>query len=272
LIDLWDNKRVKKYFTVFQTTLKDAFAYRWEGLIYFLSEFLEPLLMMVVWSTVFMTHHTVGNFDLNQMLIYYFFIFIFGTLLSVYPENISRSIRTGELNFFLVKPINVITKSLFEELSWKIVRMIFLIIGITIMLLTILHSIPIPFLNIFQPTFLAAITIGFLINFYIKVCVELLSFWFVEVGGLRTAFYVFEAFFAGFMLPLNLMPQVIANISQYLPFKYFYYFPTQIIMGTVSQKDEIFGILLGLLWLLVCYAISALIYKLGIRYYSAVSG
>lgn len=113
---------------------------------------------------------------------------------------------------------------------------------------------------------------GYLLNYFIKVILDTTAFWTTESEGVRLSYYAIEGFLSGSFIPLSLMPKLINDSSWFLPFKYFYAFPTEIALGNISQSK----IILGLTSLIVLTIISSFtakhIMSKGIKQYSAVGG
>lgn len=228
--------------------------------------------MMFAWQAAFLGIATIDGFSKNDMMVYYLFIFVLRTLLSVYPNEISRFIKTGELNNYLVKPLSLTESQLANELAWKLMRFFFLIAAVFLLSTYFLSGASIYLPEIISIPFFLSIVIALLLNFYLKTCIEYLAFWFGEIDGIRISFYVLEAFFAGALLPLSLMPQFIQHIGNFLPFKYFYYFPTQIAFSKLTQQELFIGFLIGSTWLCCAFFLSRFLYSRGLRIYSAYSG
>lgn len=264
---------MKKYLAVFKINLQEAFSYRFEGLVYFMNDLLTPLLMMIVWSAIYSVHSgNIGQYSLDGMLVYYLVIFCLRTLLSVYPTHISNLIKYGDINGYLVKPMDLVWAQFFGEISWKVVRFVFALLSLAILLTTYLSKISFPPMYFMVFWFWMSLVLSVILNFFVKVVIELLSFWTVDVTGIRRVFYLFEAFFAGAVVPISLMPSWIQVASKFTPFYYFYYFPTQILFGKVSFGEIVSSLLVILLWILFAILASKILFNLGIKRYTAVSG
>jgi ABC-2 type transport system permease protein len=76
--------------------------------------------------------------------------------------------------------------------------------------------------------------------------------------------------FSGQFVPLTLMPKLIQDIAQYLPFQLLIYFPIQLILGKLSTTQIIQGYLMGAVWLLVAVSVFTWIWRNGVKRFSAV--
>src|SRR5581483_2841059 len=99
-----------------------------------------------------------------------------------------------------------------------------------------------------------------------------LAFWFLELSGFLFVIMMTEFFLSGHLVPLNILPVSMQPFLLHSPFGYEGYWPCAILMGKVpaEQMPQVLG--LGVLWVLVFYAISQLMWKAGLKRYSAVGG
>jgi ABC-2 type transport system permease protein len=66
------------------------------------------------------------------------------------------------------------------------------------------------------------------------------------------------------------MPKFIQMVAEYLPFQMFIYFPIQIILGKLSQTQVLQGYVVGGIWLIVSIVTFNLIWRNGVKRFSAV--
>ena len=83
-------------------------------------------------------------------------------------------------------------------------------------------------------------------------------------------YYALILLFSGQFVPLPLMPRLIQDIAQYLPFQLLIYFPIQLILGNLSQAQIIQGFVSGSIWLIVSITAFNLIWRNGVKRFSAV--
>ena len=71
-------------------------------------------------------------------------------------------------------------------------------------------------------------------------------------------------------MPLVLMPPVIQQIAQFLPFQLMIYFPVQLVLGLLPPDAILRNFALGLMWLTIAYGLFNLVWRRGVRRFSAV--
>jgi ABC-2 type transport system permease protein len=115
-----------------------------------------------------------------------------------------------------------------------------------------------------------AMIIGFLVGFLLSASITSLAFWTTRVYSIHEFYYALILLFSGQFVPLPLMPRLIQDIAQYLPFQLLIYFPIQLILGNLSQAQIIQGFVSGSIWLIVSITAFSLIWRNGVKRFSAV--
>jgi ABC-2 type transport system permease protein len=115
-----------------------------------------------------------------------------------------------------------------------------------------------------------AMIIGFLVGFLLSASITSLAFWTTRVYSIHEFYYALILLFSGQFVPLTLMPELIQRIAQYLPFQLLIYFPIQLILGKLSQAQIVQGFTSGAVWLTVAILLFNIVWRSGVRRYSAV--
>jgi ABC-2 type transport system permease protein len=79
-------------------------------------------------------------------------------------------------------------------------------------------------------------------------------------------------FVSGQMLPLDILSPFWANLLKALPFQYLAYFPATVFLGRMQPEDLFWGLLTQAGWAAGFYVLARLLYRLGLRRYSAYGG
>ena len=111
-----------------------------------------------------------------------------------------------------------------------------------------------------------------LIQFSIAYCFGLLTFWFLEIQGFVILSMAVEATLGGQMFPLDLMPEPIFRVAQFLPFYYQMYFPAAILTGRLPYEQVMPGIAIQACWVVALLGVNQLLWVRGLRRHTAVGG
>ena len=113
---------------------------------------------------------------------------------------------------------------------------------------------------------------SYILAYFLKVSLGLTAFWVMESYGIIILFDFLRTFFAGVVIPLDMMPPVIRTMGDRLPFAYLYFFPLSIIQGKIEDGAIVRGLFIQAGWCMVSYFLMKTMYLLGVRKYSAVGG
>jgi ABC-2 type transport system permease protein len=112
--------------------------------------------------------------------------------------------------------------------------------------------------------------LGFTVGFLLSAAITSLAFWTTRVYSIHEFYYALILLFSGQFVPLPLMPKLIQDVAQYLPFQLLIYFPIQLILGKLSSIQIIQGFTVGAIWLAISIALFNWVWREGTKRYSAV--
>jgi ABC-2 type transport system permease protein len=259
------------YQRLWQVNWAEQWQYRANLLMYLLYWLVSPVIYLAVWTTVANNQGSVQGYTANDFVTYYLVLLIVDQLNSdITIHLLAYKIQDGTLSGELLRPIHpILTNTLVNNLAFKALTMLVLIpVWLVLCLLfrpdfssvtpqTLLLSVP-------------AIALGFGINFLFGATITSLAFWTTRVYSISEFYYAMVVLFAGQFVPLDLMPPVIQQIAQYLPFQLLRYFPIQLILGRLTAQEILVNFGLGLFWLGIALALFLLVWKRGLRRFSAV--
>jgi len=179
-------------------------------------------------------------------------------------------IQDGSLSGELIRPIHpMLTNALVNNIAFKA--------------LTIMGLIPvwIVLFFLFKPDFshvaLSGILVaapvmilGFFISYLLSAAITSLAFWTTRVYSIHEFYFALILLFSGQFVPLTLMPKLVQDIAQYLPFQLFIYFPIQVILGKLSPAQITQGYIMAGVWLVLALVLFNWIWRNGVKRYSAV--
>jgi ABC-2 type transport system permease protein len=117
-----------------------------------------------------------------------------------------------------------------------------------------------------------SLVLAFLIGFFFEASVGMVGFWFLEVTSLLYIVMTLNFFISGQMLPLDLLPQPWAGLLKALPFQYMAYFPAVVFLGKVRGQALALALLGQLAWAIGFMVLARVLYRIGLRRYSAFGG
>ena len=258
------------YVTTMRTEIQTQFQYRAATYMYLLGMVAEPVIYLVVWSTIAdQSGGAVGGITAGQFAAYYIVWTLVRTMNIVFtPYGWEWRIREGQLSGQLLRPLHPIHYDVAQFAGGKIPWLLYYLPIAVVLTL------------VFNPTFdvrpaevvafAIAIWGAYLIRTFNQSALGLVTFWTTRVGALFSLYIVLELLLSGRLLPLTLMPEWVQALAWVLPFRWTFYFPIEALVGNLSNAELLAGLGMQLLWTLIGIAVFSLVWKHAIRRYTAV--
>ncbi len=256
---------------LWQVNWAEQWQYRANLLMYLLYWLVSPIIYLAVWTSIANQNGDVNGFTANDFITYYMVLLICDQITSnIVIHTFGYKIQDGTLSGELIRPIHpMLTNALVNNIAFKV--------------LTILGFIPvwIVLLFLFKPDFsnvalsgillsIPAMILGFFVSFLLSATITALAFWTTKIYSIHEFYFALILLFSGQFVPLPLMPKLVQDIAQYLPFQLFIYYPIQLILGKLSTEQIIQGYLSGIVWFGISILLFNLVWRNGVKRYSAV--
>jgi ABC-2 type transport system permease protein len=270
----------RKYFNIFRVSLIERTAYRGDFLLGTLLRFLPMVTTILLWQAIFAGSNKdeLGqgrtSYSYRQMIAYLLLVHV-SRMFSSMPglaTGVARDIREGNLKKYLIQPLDLIGYLLSYRAAHKVAYITTSFLPYAA-LFAACHS----FFEGFPdwPTFLgylAALFLGFVLGFFFEVCIGMIGFWFLEVTSFLYVVNTLNFFVSGQMFPLDLLPPFWAALFKLLPFQYLAYFPASVFLGKIQGWELVYGLLIEVAWVVGLIVLARLLYRRGLRHYSAYGG
>jgi len=252
--------------------IAEQIQYRVANYMYMLGMVAEPVIYLVVWSTVAAQQGgSVAGITAGQFAAYYIVWTLVRNINIVFtPYGWEERIREGRLSAQLLRPLFPIVEDLGFFLGWKPV-VILLWLPIALFLSFVFH----PTLN---PTPLAVAVFGvsllgaYLIRSLNQSSHGLITFWTTRVGPVFQLYIAAELLLSGRLVPMALMPEWVRTLAGFLPFQSTFGFPIEALVGNLTTEQLLGGLATQLFWIGVGSILVCVLWRYAIRRYSAVSG
>ncbi len=249
--------------------LIDAMEYRLDVLIFVISGFVLPLVLLSVWLALIASG---GKSPLSsgQMVQYYLFVMIIELwTLSWSAEYRARDIRDGKVSMFLVKPYSYFLDDLYQNIAQKMLKTLYFMP--VLFVIAYFLKMPIPSLSLAEwLLFLVSWLFAFGINFLMHFCIGISAFWIDENKSILEFTDLFYFFLSGQLFPLIALPVFLRNLSDILPFRYMLSFPLEILQHSVNGINILFAFTMQTGWFVALLLLYFILWKKGVRRYSAV--
>ena len=100
----------------------------------------------------------------------------------------------------------------------------------------------------------------------------MITFWTTRVSAIFELYFGLELILSGRLVPMTLMPQWVQNLSNYLPFKWTFFFPIDALVGSMSTQELWTGVGMQVFWIVIGASFLNLVWRAAIKQFSAVGG
>lgn len=262
-----------RFLRIFLLNFQRIFEHRTRSFVWLLVSLFNPLLFILFWRGAFEGRKEIAaGVTLTSLTAYYFLLTVIGAFLSAHIEESVAfvDIQEGKISAYLLKPFSYYWSKFFEEIPYRILQGFY---GIIILLalriifgsfLTVTDNLPIIVLALFT------MILAYLLSFTMKIVLGVLAFWFTEM---RAIFQVAEAIiliFAGYIMPLVMLPDNLKKLADNLPFAYVIYYPVVIIQGKVQIQTILRVMLIQIFWLFFFILLFKILWRRGLMKFTAL--
>jgi viologen exporter family transport system permease protein len=273
---------LRKYGKIFRISLIERLTYRGDFFLSTILRFLPMVTTILLWQAIYAgaSDAVLSGFNLREMVAYLLLVHI-SRMFSSMPGlagGICRDIRQGTLRKYLLQPIEMIPYLLSYRAAHKAAyiatsslpyALLFFLCQIeghyfdgVLEKLTVLTVL----------AYLASLILGFLLGFFFEAALGMVGFWFLEVTSLLYVVNTLNFFISGHMFPLDILPPGWVTLLKALPFQYLAYFPAAVFLGKIEGAELGQWLLIEIAWVIVFAAAARVLYRVGLRRYSAYGG
>ena len=227
-----------------------------------------PLVMLAVWLSL-AQDGPIGNYSAGDFVAYYLMALYVRQMTAVWVSwELDSDIRHGELAIKLLHPLNPFHDYVSFNIASNILRFILVtpLIALAAWWVPGVHFLLTP-LNL--ALFAIALFAAWLLRYITDYIIGLLSFWMSQATSLQEIQWMLLLLLGGTVAPLDLLPGGVGVVAQYLPFRFMFSFPIEIMLGRLSEFELVKGFLLCLGWATLFLTMQIIVWRRGLRVFSA---
>ncbi len=258
------------YLAQFKVALSVEFQYRASQFLWLLGVMAEPIIYLVVWTTVARAQGgSVAGYTAGDFAAYYIaWTLVRHMNIALTPYEFEVRIKDGSLSAELLRPLHPYHRDLAWFLAMKVVGVLAWIPVAAVLVVA------------FRPTlelvpwrvagfFVAAVT-AFIMRFALLWALGLVTFWVTRVSAVFELYFTTELLLSGRLVPLALMPDWVERLTYLLPFRWAFGFQLELLLGRLTPSETLLGFAAQAFWFLVGVGLVRLLWRSGLRRFSAV--
>jgi ABC-2 type transport system permease protein len=260
------------YATTMRTAVVAQLQYRVAQYFYMLGMIAEPVVYLVVWTTIAEQQGgSVNGISTGEFAAYYIVWTLVRNMNIVFGAPFWEwRIREGYLSGQLLRPMHILHYDLAYFAGWKFV-VVALWVPIAIGLSLVFHPDLHP-TGVEVVVFIVAIWGAYLIRSMFQGVMGMLNFWTTRGAAVFDLYMAIEMLLSGRLVPLQLMPGWVQTLADFLPFKWTFYFPIQSLVGDLSTQSLLLGLCAQALWIGIGLVLFHFAWRAAVRHFSAVGG
>lgn len=265
---------MRRYIDFYLTTMKIAILeqiqYRVANYFYMIGMIAEPIIYLVVWSTVARAQGgEVNGYTPGEFAAYYIVWTLVRNINIVFtPYGWEWRIQHGRLSAELLRPIHPLHGDVAYFAGWKFVVILLWLPLAAVLSLIFKPTIHVTLLEIL--IFFISIWGAYLIRTMLLSLLGMITFWTTRVSALYELFFAMELILSGRLVPMPLMPDWVQRFAFFLPFQWTFFFPIEVLVGNMPLSELLSGLGMQVAWILIGILLVRIMWRYGIRRYSAV--
>lgn len=265
-----DLSRLTVYRLILKRTLDEYAAYRLNFIMWRVRMVMHLLVIFFLWKAMYQSRSEYFGYDRAMMFSYVLLSgFVRSVVLGTTTGEVARIINQGDLSNYLLKPFSFFRYYMARDTADKILNAAFALVEMSLIYLVfhppiIVQTEPAVILQTF-----GALILGTMLYFSFSMTLGLLGFWLTDVWSVIFLTQVVIEFFAGGLLPLDMLPPQLFTFSRALPFFYFIFFPIKVYLGQMDTKQVAGGFFVGIIWVTGLTLLMRTVWKRGLKVYTA---
>lgn len=265
---------MQAFIEIVKMHFKRYFQYKWT---FAMSFFTQPIIFVInyiVFQSIYSygEKDTIQGYSMEQMV----WFFTANLLVNAFVWNptvgsMSKKILSGNLTRDLLRPISLFQ---FEMADCVASRSVSVLVDFLPGL--VLYSLILPPRFITALSFLKFLTVvipAFFLNYLTASLIGICAMWVQNSTSLHAVSNIMISFVGGSLIPMEFYPDVVRWLTDYLPYKYIYYWPIQFYLNKgMAQRGDFFLqiIAIQLVWIVALWLMYQVGWKRLLKTYGAV--
>lgn len=259
---------LRKYSALIRSAWELSLEYRGEGFIWLMTNMLS-VIMLLVWLSI-SQDGTVNGFTSGDFVAYYMVGLIVRQLTGVWTSwEMDFEIREGRLSPQLLRPIHPIHRHIAANWAEHIMRM-GLLLPLVLLVFALTPDARLHITPISVAAFSVSVIGAWCICFFLDYCIGILAFWTSQATAFTQILWGARIVLSGVLAPLQMFPAALQTALDWLPFRYMLAFCNEILLGQVQDERLLFGLAVQWAWVAVFFVAMRVMWRVGVRSYSAV--
>ncbi len=252
------------YFSFFKLRFGIGLQYRFSALAGLATQFFWGLMMLFLYEA-FYKNNIPTPMEWSELVSYVWLgqAFYAVVFFRVLDADIYNSIKTGQIAYELVRPLNIYWMWFVKICAWRLSACILRLVPVILFacLLPNQFSLGAPASLASFLLFLITLILGLLISTALAMLIYVLMFYTTSCVGIFNSYAAIASFMSGMNIPILFMPESFQKLCFILPFRLNMDLPMRLYVGNITVSEGIDSLLLQIAWLLALIPIGNFLMK-----------
>jgi ABC-2 type transport system permease protein len=256
--------------TLMKIGFAEAVAYRAEMIVWVLATTM-PLVMYQLWSAVSAVA-PIGGYGKKEFLAYFLAAFIVRQLTGSWAAwQMNFEVRQGTLAMKLLRPLHPLITYATENLSYLPMRLV-VTFPVLVAMLVLVGPGFLPHSLLQWTMWFAGLIGGWGVIFLINLCIGCLALYIKSTLKFMDAYLAMSFVFSGYLIPVELFPDRLRHLIDYLPFRYTIGLPIELFVSRHNDTEALLLLARQWSWVVVLFVLATLLWRRGISKFEAYGG
>ena len=264
-------KRLFDYYLVStKISMMVQFQYRLQSFLYVIWLVIEPIIYLVVWSTIARSNGgSVQGFTPGDFAAYYI-VWMLVRQMNIVGSALGWEwrIQRGRMSAELMRPIHPIHNDVSDFAGSKVFMILIWLPMAAVLAMIFKPTLHPTWLQGF--VFVIAIWGAYFLRSLLNSLFGMITFWTTRIGAVYDLYTALELILSGRLVPMLLMPMWVQQIAKFLPFQSTFYFPITALTGSLTPGELLSGLGIQLLWILGALGLVNLVWHFAVRRFASV--
>lgn len=258
------------YVALFIASLQQMAQYRVQGVLWLLLAVIRPVVFLAAWSAAAATQGgSIAGYAIGDFAAYYVCLTLVSMLTMAWEAyDFEFEVRQGKLAPKLLRPMHPIHYTVAMNIAFKVTQLPALLPALVLIAWSFQAHFQTQWwqVAVFVPSVLLAAALRFVFGWLLGA----FAFWTTRLHAVMHLYDRVVFVFSGQVAPLSLLPGPLALVGYALPFGYMLWAPAEILRGGMSVDQAIATLGAQATWLILSAIGYAVVWRLGLRQFSAV--
>ena len=258
------------YRALFLAELQAAAQYRVQSVLWLLLAVVRPVVFLAAWTAAAATQGgSIGSFEASDFAAYYVALTLVLQLTMAWNAyDFEYEVRHGRLSPKLLRPLHPLHYQIIENVIWKVVTLPALLPALVLIAWTFHARFETQVWH--AALFVPSVLLGAALRFFVGAILATTAFWTTRIHSIMSFYDRLAFLFAGQVAPLALLPGPLRLLGYALPFGYMLGVPADILRGGLDPAAALWLVAGQTAWLAAAWSVYLLLWRVGLRQYSAV--